>query len=148
MPEIRKICKALEYLVDRGGPVEDRTRLMKLIYLADLAWATGHGGRPYTEASYYRWNHGPFSQEVLRALEWMDGIEIVEETIPWERGETYCYRSGERTRLGDVELDQEFKGILDGVVDQWRHRPLRELLEHVYGGEQFKDKVFGQPLLE
>ncbi len=147
MPAIQKLCKSLEYLVDRWGPVEDRTRLMKLIYLADLAWAAGHGGRPYTEARYYRWNHGPFSQEVLRALEWMDGIEIVEETTSWEQGETHCYRSGERTRLADVELDQEFKGILDKVGDQWRGRPLHELLEHVYSGEQFKDKVFGQPLL-
>ncbi len=147
MPAIRNLCKALECLVDRWGPVEGRTRLMKLIYLADLDWAAGHGGRPYTEASYYRWNHGPFSQEVLRALEWMDGIEIVEETTSWERGESHCYRSGERTRLGDVELDQDFKAILDKVGYQWQHRPLRELLEHVYGGEQFKDKAFGQALL-
>jgi hypothetical protein len=127
--------------------VEGRSLLLKLIYLADLAWAAGHGGQPYTEASYYRWNHGPFSREVLRALEWMDGIEVVEETIPFEQGETHRYRSGERTRLGDVELDQEFKAILDGVIDRWRYRPLRELLEHVYGGEQLEDKEFGQPLL-
>ncbi len=147
MPAIRKLCKALEYLVDRWGPVDGHTRLMKLIYLADLAWAAGHDGRPYTEASYYRWNHGPFSREVLRALEWMDGIEVVEETSPWEGGETQRYRPGGRTRLGDVELDQEFKAILDSVVDQWRYRPLDEFLEHVYGGEQFKDKEFGQPLL-
>jgi hypothetical protein len=77
----------------------------------------------------------------------MDGIEIVEETTSWERGESHCYRSGERTRLGDVELDQDFKAILDRVGYQWQHRPLRELLEHVYGGEQFKDKAFGQALL-
>jgi hypothetical protein len=120
---------------------------MKLIYLADLDWAAEHGVRPYTEASCYRWNHGPFSQEVLRALEWMDGIEVVEETTSWERGETHHYRSGERARLGVVELDQDFRAVLDKVGDHWQLRSLSELLEHVYGGEQFKDKVFGQPLL-
>jgi hypothetical protein len=51
------LCKALEHLVDRWGTVEGRTRLMKLLYLADLGWARKHGG-PYTEAQYYRWNHG------------------------------------------------------------------------------------------
>jgi Protein of unknown function (DUF4065) len=58
------LCKALEYLIDRWGLIESRTRLIKLIYLADLEWAGTHSG-PYTEAKYYRWNHGPFSREVL-----------------------------------------------------------------------------------
>jgi len=63
------LCKALEYLIDRWGPIEGRTRLIKLVYLADLEWASTHSG-PYTEAKYYRWNHGPFSREVLKAIEW------------------------------------------------------------------------------
>lgn len=42
---------------------------MKLIYLADIEWAQTHGNTPYTEAKYYRWNHGPFSREVLQALD-------------------------------------------------------------------------------
>jgi|SRR5579872_652068 len=147
MLAVQKLCKAVEYLVDRWGPVEGRTRLMKLIYLADLDWAVGHGGQPYTEAHYYRWNHGPFSREVLRALEWMDGIEIVEVTTSWEQGELHRYRSGDRTRLHKVNLDNDFKAILDKVGSQWRHRPLRDLLDHVYTRKQFKDKVFGEPLL-
>ena len=39
-----RLCKALEHLVDRWGPVEGRTRFMKLIYLADLEWARTHSG--------------------------------------------------------------------------------------------------------
>lgn len=141
-----RLCKAIEYVVDRCGPIDGRTRLMKLIYLADLAWAAEHG-QPYTEAHYYRWNHGPFSQELLRALEWMDGVEIVETSVPWERGETLQYRSGARTRLDDIELAPDFKASLDAIGARWGNRPLRELLDHVYGDEKFKEKVFGQPLL-
>jgi hypothetical protein len=141
-----KLCKSLEYLVDRWGPVEGRTRLMKLIYLADLEWARKHDGRPYTEAKYYRWNHGPFSREMLRALEWMDGIELVASSIPWEGGNTYRYRSGESTRLSHVELDPDFVELLDSIGSRWENRPLKELLEYVYGDADFTQKEFGERL--
>ena len=84
-----KLCRALEYLIDQWGPIEGRTRLVKLIYLVDLEWSATHLG-PYTEAKYYRWNHGPFSRELLKAIEWMDGIEIVQGSVPWNGGDTYC----------------------------------------------------------
>lgn len=142
-----KLCKALEYLVDRHGPVEGRTRLMKLVYLADLEWARAHGGKPYTEAGYYRWNHGPFSREVLRALEWMDGIEVVTRDVPWDGGNTFCYSSGESTRLSHVKLDDDFVAVLDAVGARWRSRPLKELLEHVYGDQSFTQKEFGDALM-
>ncbi len=140
-----KLCKALEHLIDRWGPIEGRTRLMKLIYLADLEWAGTHSG-PYTEATYYRWNHGPFSREVLKAIAWMDGIEIVQGPVSWDRGDTDCYRSGASTRLGEVRLDPDFLAILDRIGSHWKTRPLNELLEHVYGGDGFKDREFGEHL--
>src|SRR6516162_4826023 len=107
-----RLSKAIEHLVDAWGPVEGRTRLMKLVYLADLEWAKAHDGRPYTEAKYYRWNHGPFSREVLSVVEWLDGIEIVQSTVAWEGGETFCYRSGTRTSLSKVVLDEDFVELL------------------------------------
>jgi hypothetical protein len=120
---------------------------MKLVYLADLEWARTHGGAPYTEAKYYRWNHGPFSREVLHALEWMDGIEVVESTVSWDGGASHNYRSGTSTRLSKVDLDPAFVDVLDQVGDHWRNRSLKDLLEHVYGAENFQGKAFGQPLL-
>lgn len=147
MATFPQLCKALEHLVDQWGPVEGRTRFMKLIYLADLEWARTHGGAPYTEAKYYRWNHGPFSREVLQALEWMDGIEVVESTVSWDGGVSHSYRSGTSTRLSNVDLDPAFVEVLDQIGDRWRNRSLKDLLEHVYSGEHFQDKAFGQPLL-
>lgn len=140
-----KLCKAIEHLIDAWGPIDGRTRLLKLVYLADFAWMQRHGST-YTEAKYYRWNHGPFSREVLNSIAWMDGIEIVESTQPWERGETYRYRSGNSTRLAKVDLDPEFVAILDEVGERWRSRPLKELLDFVYAEEGFKEKEFGDYL--
>jgi hypothetical protein len=141
------LCKALERLVDEWAPIEGRTRLMKLIYLADLDWAKRHAGRPYTEAVYYRWNHGPFSREVVTALEWMDGIEIVQSTLSCDGGETFCYRSGGRTRLSAVELDPGFVDNLDRLGKQWASRPLEELLSRVYYRDNFLKRAFGEPLI-
>jgi hypothetical protein len=147
MAQFPKLCKSLEYLVDRWGPIEGRARFMKLIYLADLEWARTHKNAPYTEASYYRWNHGPFSREVLRALEWMDGIELVTTNIPWDGSNTFRYSSGESTRLSHVQLDPEFVSLLDIIGNRWGNRPFRELLEHVYGDAGLTEKEFGEHLL-
>jgi len=141
-----KLCKSLEYLVDKWGPIEGRTRLLKLVYLADYQWAKTHEGKPYTEANYYRWNHGPFSREFLQALEWIDGVEIV-ETGQGNQESGYVYKSGANTRLGEVCLDQGFQELLDDVGLRWSAKPLRTLLEHVYSDAEFKTKQFGDSLL-
>lgn len=148
-----KLCKALEHLIDRWGPIEGRTRLTKLIYLADRDWAKTHDQRPYTEADYYRWNHGPYSREIPKAIEWMDGIEIAEEWVPWDGGETYNYRAGVNTRLAKVQIDADFVEVLDRVGGDWGKRPLKELLEFVYGektksGDRLGDLDFGVRLFE
>jgi hypothetical protein len=147
MAKFPLLCKALEHLVGRWGPVEGRTRLMKLIYLADLEWAGRHG-IAYTEARYYRWNYGPFAREVLEALDWMDGIEIVQSALPHEGGDTYYYRIGSRTRLSLVKLAPAFAELLDRVGEKWSGCPLKDLLAHVYGKASFQDRAFGDPLLQ
>jgi hypothetical protein len=141
-----RLCKALEYVVDQYGPIDGRTRLLKLVYLADRAWAKKHG-KPYTEANYYRWNHGPFAREVLQALEWLDSVEILERRTPTSTGFSYRYHSGERSRLGGVVLDEGFRGLLDEQADRWRNVPLQELLDHVYSDTEFDQAAFGEKLL-
>lgn len=37
-----KLCKAIEYLVDRHGPIDGHTRLLELVYLADQRWLSAH----------------------------------------------------------------------------------------------------------
>lgn len=101
---------------------------------------------PGTEAKYHRWNHGPFSREVLTALAWMEGIEIVEVTTPWA-GDDSAYRAGAGGCLGSVELAPEFVKILDRIGGYWRNRPLLDLDRRVYGEKSFRRKAFGEPLL-
>ncbi len=122
MATFPRLCKALEHLVDRWGPVEGRTRLMKLIYLADLEWARRTALRTprrnttagTTDPSPARCS-SPWSG--WTASRWLQTTQL------WDGGDTYCYRSGARTRLAAVELDSAFVEVLDRVGDQWSGRP-------------------------
>ena len=140
------LCKALEKLVDHCKSIDGRTRILKLAYLADKAWYEARG-TTYTEARYYRWNHGPFAREILQALEWMDGVEVIQREAVGFSGSSYEYQRGARTRLSQIDLDPEFSKILINVAEKWRQRSLQDLLRHVYADETFSGTSFGDPLL-
>lgn len=141
-----KLAKAIEHIVVRHGPIDGRTRLLKLVYLADRDWAATFGA-PYTEARYYRWNHGPFAREILSTVEWMDGIEVIERSTSTISGTIYKYHPGGQTRLTAVQLDHRFASLLDMHARQWSNAPLQALLDYVYADHSFKQKGFGDRLL-
>lgn len=140
------LSRAIEHVVDTHGPIEGRTRIIKLVFLSDREWWTTHK-RVYTEAHYYRWNHGPFAKEILSSLESMDGIEVIERRIPFDGGATYAYSKGNQSRLSRVQLDATFLEILNRTAKAWSNRPLKQLLDHVYGLADFKNVEFGGELL-
>lgn len=143
-----RLGKAIEHLVVAHGPIRGRTRLVKLLYLADRAWRE-QTGQQYTEASYYRWNHGPFAREILAMVEWMNGVELVEESIQLPTGTvTYEYSGGGYTRFEDVRLDPGFVALLDRTASEWKNRPLPKLLEYVYGQADFQTATLGDHLLQ
>ncbi|HEX4418185.1 MAG TPA: type II toxin-antitoxin system antitoxin SocA domain-containing protein [Kofleriaceae bacterium] len=141
-----KLCKALETLVQECGSIDGRTRILKLVYLTDKAWYAKHG-ETYTEARYFRWNHGPFAREVISALEWMDGIEIVQTSRSHSNGTIYTYLRGTRTRLAEVKLDADFDTMLKTTARKWREVPLNKLLQYVYADATFDATMFGDRLL-
>lgn len=145
--EHRRLARSLETLVDEWGPIKGRTRLLKLVYLADREWYQ-RTGEVYTEAKYYRWNHGPFSKEALEALDWMDGVEVVERGYAFQGGYVYEYASGQSTRLHKVELSPRFRSMLDTHAQRWSKRPLQELLDYVYSRNDFESTEFGEPLFD
>lgn len=141
-----KLCKALETLVDHCKSIDGRTRILKMVYLADKAWHAKHRS-PYTEAKWFRWNHGPYAREVLGALEWMDGVEIVEKVVHWPTSTGYVYVPGPSTRLSQVRLDPEFERELRTTATKWQHESLKKLLAHVYSDSTFDKTMFGDRLL-
>lgn len=149
MARYERLSKALDHVVRDHGPIDGRTRVLKLIFLSDREWYQTKGdGHVYTEARYYRWNHGPFSREVLSSLEWLNGIEVLQEKVSAENGEMYRYRAGSQSRLHNAPLDAHFAKILDRTAAKWKNAPLNALLRYVYALPDFKKADFGDPLLE
>lgn len=129
------LCKALVAAVE-ASPFTNRVKLPWLIYLADLAWSKTHG-KAYTEATYYRWNSGSISREILESLQWLYGLEVLERYG--------FYVVGPRSRLGAVELDPEFLKELTDICRWWGQSSEEELQEHMY--ESFGEANFGDRLI-
>lgn len=91
MSEYLRLCKSLEYLVERYGPIVERLRFVMFVYLVDLEWSRFHDGKPYTEARYQRWNRivatsapsliwcadgNPVHSRIAYAAGWLYGVRL------------------------------------------------------------------------
>lgn len=96
------------------GAVITRTKLAKLLYLADLR-AVETLGRPGSGVEW-RWLHyGPFSRRLLGVEDELVGAGIIEREIT----ENYFGNVEYRLRLGrqvPVDVDVEFAAIIEHVV--------------------------------
>ena len=88
-----------------------------------------------------------YAREVLNALEWMDGVEIVQKAVHWPTATGYVYEPGPSTRLRQVKLDPEFEKELRATATKWQHESLKRLLTHVYSDSVFDKTMFDDRLL-
>lgn len=162
--ELPLLKKSIEWLVHTYKYVDSTNRLMKILYLAENEWYL-EKGNTYTEATFVRGYSLPFSKEVHQALQWMDGIEIIEyaEADPLRRVEILTHggygetafisidipslRPGSRSRLDGIELDSKFKDILKRVADTWLRVSTEQLSTHLYTIKSFGEADLGEQLL-
>lgn len=137
-----KLKKTIEYLINKWRPIKSRTVIINFVYLTDEQWYSDHGNT-YTEACYFRGNTGVFSIEILEALEWMDGIEIIEKV----ESNNYIYLSGGRTRLTNIELDPLFVMTINKVARYWINKSIDKLFNHIHLDNEFRKVDLGDRLL-
>lgn len=90
------------------GPIH----LIKLVYLADLAYAQRHGGETYTGAPWRFHHYGPWAAEVWKRIE-----PVVAALNASERTFSSQYRDDvKRWSLQDVEQVEELAADLDRVL--------------------------------
>ncbi len=111
------------YVVSRFPRGVGRTRLMKLLFLID-AMATRKLGYSITGIEWRRWRYGPFSREVLDAL---DNL-VKSEKLVLDAGPEIRYRA----LCDPPELSENIRVIVDRVVNEYGFLPLRDLLRRVY----------------
>lgn len=129
MKTLSKNAQLLGYALARVGDM-GVTRLLKLIYLADLE-SRRLRGRPVSSLRFFFHKHGPFDSAFYTALE-----ELQRENLVTEAGIWHPDGSRERslTLKGDVPLglDPVDLHILNGVCDTYGRMPLSDLLARVY----------------
>ena len=139
MSDNPRFQEALIYFV-HVLPGIGRTKLMKLVFLADVeSYKTL--GRSLTAETYLSYDHGPWTRELYRALESTPGIEERSSPMPLG-GMKYAYHgTGDRSPM--THLAQADIEILDHVVERWGRRKLRSILDHVYATPPYAGTPFG-----
>jgi hypothetical protein len=102
------------------------TRLVKLIYLADVEWRRCHQGEPLTNASWRFLHFGPYAKEFAPLLGG-DDVEVQEQSG----------RLFKRLQFSDEDLDEQsvpndVSRLLDNFIKQWGDADLNLLLDYVY----------------
>lgn len=106
-----------------------RTRLMKLLYMADYE-ARRFLGRPLSSIPYVWYDHGPFDSELYQWIKRLedDGL-ISSETVLYPSGIGYLYSSKGTPPGHDLNPDEV--EILAYVCREYSQVALRELLDDI-----------------
>lgn len=143
-----RTCQALHYLVSHLSDAAGRTKLVKLLYLADLE-ARRVLGRPLTEMQYRWWEYGPWDEQFALCEASLKSRNLIQvETYPYQ-----SYYGSFYVPLGDMMYtfaDDEV-AVLDYLVKTFGKKGRKELVEEiVYQTPPMKDAVareaYGKPL--
>lgn len=111
---------------DRGATLT-RTKLVKLVYLIDVARAEGLG-RTLTGLRWRFLHYGPYAAELGATLEELESREAI---FGGSFGDATLYR-GARDVPDTENWPASISMSVDRVVDEWAGAELNKLLDHVY----------------
>jgi len=123
-----------------------RTKLMKLLYLTDLL-ARRKLGRTVTGATYRFYFYGPFSTEVLDALDALVERGILEDRPELTKfGVAHNYQPTKLAESLNVEeaIPEDEKAILYEVIKRFGRMNLLKLLDIVYATGPMKKVAPGE----
>lgn len=144
--EPSKLESAIAYLVSELPGGLTKTKLVKLLYLADRQ-AVKERGTPITGIQYQRYYYGPYSEDIQRAIEEMRGYEILEvHGISMLGRSYYKYYPGDTPRFDKLNLSPADQEVLDHIIEEYGSLPLEDLLDKVYNTPEFKVTKFGETI--
>ena len=102
------------------------TRLVKLLYLADVEWRRIHEGEPIANLTWKFLHFGPYANELADLL---GGPETeVKELEHGKEGRRFNFAD----QGGEATLPDEVVSLVRRLVNKWGDAPLNKLLDHVY----------------
>jgi hypothetical protein len=106
-----------------------KTKLLKLLYLFDLAYFRSHGAT-FTGFSWKFFHLGPWAAEYDPILEGMLAQEIL--TQQFSESETAFYKPTEPTELQTALPQLKDELTLRQILNQWGDKSTGEILDYVY----------------
>jgi hypothetical protein len=103
------------------------TRLVKLLYLADLEWRREHGGEPLTDLSWRFLHFGPYANELLDVF----GGENI-QSVDFKVGKTAKRMIFDREDSQASLVPREVSTLIADLVKKWGETDLNSLLDYVY----------------
>ncbi len=118
------------------------TRLVKLLYLTDLRLR--ERGLPGLGVRWIRWYYGPFSKEIVSAVEALTAErKLREEFIPTGAGVIRVFRPRRGLK---VEVEPAAAEVVDEVVREYGAMNFDDLLREVYSTFSSREVDLGEEI--
>lgn len=142
-----KLVDAVRAVLAAAEGEVGRTRLVKLLFLADLQ-ARSELGHSISGVDYSYHYYGPYADPIIDAVEELARRgEVVTSRRPLPNGSYFTGYSVHRPPAnGACGLAPDEQLIVDEVVDRWGDRSLQELLAHVYSLPTMRAATPGRPI--
>lgn len=134
--EVRDAAARIALAHPHGLP---QVRLLKLLWLAELKYYE-RTGRRLTRAGWWRWNHGPYSKDVINTVKRDAKTFRVErqQEEPWQAGLVIHANP----RAVKEPSDREGLQAIDEVLSTYREYTNEELIQEVYADPFFEATPF------
>ncbi len=122
-----------------------QTKLMKLVYLADVYHMQKYGSR-LTDVPFRYWHYGPFAEEVNNELERLCGEGIIKQECYQTRAGYIAEIPTPRVENTTVKLSKKALAILDTIIDEWGDSSTEEVVTYAKTTLPFIGTTFGEDI--
>jgi hypothetical protein len=103
------------------------TRLVKILYLADLEWRRSNKGEPLSNWSWKFWLYGPYAPEIGEVF----GSQEV-ESVEFKSGKACRFLIFKPSELRSGNVPNSVSKIFNSILERWGGVDLNDLLDYVY----------------
>ncbi len=143
---LKALVSAILTSIQEQGGAPTKTKLLKLLYLADVENWRDHGDR-LTNLNWIFYLYGPWTAEYDALLSEMEQEKLIEVRQGREDGEATFLNPIRPAQLGKVGLSTPTYFALKELIERWGPQRTAELLDYVYfETEPMLEAVRGQVL--
>jgi hypothetical protein len=143
-PSYTKLDSSIVYLLSGLRSYPTRTKLVKLLYLADLLYSKKYG-RTLTGVTYFSYFYGPYSDEIARSITKLKDADCIEEHVGVgvEGQEYYLYSVKNDFEFPEGLLGSSERKTLNKVITDYGDLDLDDILNIVYSTKPFHETKKG-----